>query len=119
MRTTFLSVSVNVNGTWHWHGRIASSHSQQAGTMPDKEKKEKSIFSLLRNLRGRKSDPTSSTGVVNDGECTVWLFPQALTLHAAHSLSSEDPGAGGQVGDASLSESQDFDDGTLTVASGT
>jgi hypothetical protein len=87
--------------------------------MPDKEKIDKSTSSLLRNSRGRKSDPTSSTRVVNDGECTVWLFPQAPTLHAARSLSSEDPGAGRQVGDASLSESQDFDDGTLTVSSDT
>jgi len=60
------------------------------------------------------------------------LFPQALTLHAARSLSSEDPDAGRQVGDASLSESQDSlrdpqpsdgirpqEDGTLNVASDT
>lgn len=48
-------------------------------------------------------------------------------MHAAHSLSSEDPDAEGQVGNASLSESQDSlqpsasirpqEDGTVTVAS--
>ena len=95
--------------------------------MPDKEKK--SIFSRFRNSRDRKSDPASNTkGVVNDGECTLWLFLQALTLYAARSLSSEDPDAGRQIKDASPSESQDSlrdpwpsagdqpqEDGTLTV----
>ena len=95
--------------------------------MPDKQKK--SIFSRFRNLWHHKSDPASNTkGVVNDGECTLWLFPQALTLHAARSLSSKDSDAGRQVIDASPSESQHSlrdpqasasirhqEDGTLTV----
>ena len=107
---------------------LPPSHSQPAVTMPDKKKK-KSISSRLRNSRDRKSGPASNTtGVVNDRECTLWPFPQALTLHAAHSLSSEHPHAGRQVIDASPSESQHSlrdpqpsagirpqEDGTLTV----
>ena len=107
---------------------LPPSHSQPAGAMPDKKKK-KSIFSRLRSSRDRKSGPASNTtGIVNHGECTLWLFPQALALHAARSLSSEDPDAGRQVRDPSPSESQDSlrdpqpsagsrpqEDGTLTV----
>ena len=97
--------------------------------MPDKEKK--SIFSLsrFRSRLDHKSHPASNTkAVVNDGEFTLWPFPQALTLYAARSLSSKDPDAGLQVKDASLSVSQDSlcdpqpsdsirpqEDGTLTV----
>ena len=95
--------------------------------MPDKEKK--SISSRFHNSWGHKSDPASNTkGVVNDSECAIWLFLQALTLHVARSLSSKDPDAGRQVIDASPSESQDSlqdpqpsagikpqEDGTLAV----
>jgi hypothetical protein len=107
---------------------LPPSHSQPAGTMPDKEKKKSRIRNLWDHIH-HKSDPASNTtSVVNDGECTLWLFPQALTLHAARSLSSKDPDAGRQVRDASPSESQDSlwdpqpsagirpqEDGTLTV----
>ena len=106
---------------------LRPSHSQPAVTMPDKEKK--SISSHFRKFRDHKSDPASNTtGVVNDRECTIWLFPQALTLHAARSLSSKDSHAGRQAIDASPSASQDSlrdpqpsagtrpqGDGTLTV----
>ena len=72
--------------------------------MPDKQKK-KPIFSRFRNLWDHKSDPASNTkGVVNDGECTLWLFPQALTLHAAR---SQDPQASAGI--------RHQEDGTLTV----
>jgi hypothetical protein len=99
--------------------------------MPDKGKKEKSISSLLHNRRGRKSDPPplNTTGVANDGECMVWPVSQALTLR---SLSSEEPDARKQAGDASLCDSRDSlqdpqssasirlqEDGTSTVASDT
>ena len=103
------------------------SHSHPAVTMPDKEKK--SISGRFHNSWAHKSDPASNTtGVVNDSECTLWLFLQALTWHAARSLSSKDSHAGRQVIDASPSASQDSlqdpqpsagiksqEDGTLTV----
>ena len=108
---------------------LRPSHSQPAVTMPDKEKTSIFSFSRFRNILDHKSDPASNTtGVVNDRECTLWLFPQALTLHAARSLSSKDSHAGQQVIDASPSPSQDSlrdpqpstgirpqEDGTLTV----
>ena len=95
--------------------------------MPDKEKK--STFSRFRNILDHKSDPASNTtGAVNDRECSLWLFPQALTLRASRSLSSKDSHAGQQAIDASPSASQDSlrdpqpsagirpqEDGTLTV----
>ena len=112
------------------HSQLPPSHSQPAVTMPDKEKTSIFSFSRFRNKLDHKSDPASNTtGVlVNDRECTLWLFPQALTLHAARSLSSKDPHAGRQVTDPSPSASQDYlrdpqasagirpqEDGTLTV----
>ena len=109
------------------HSQLPQYHSQPAVTMPDKEKK--SISSRFHNSWGHKSDPASNTkGVVNDSECTLWLFLQALILHAARSFSSKDPDAGLQVIDASPSGSQHSlqdpqpsagirpqEDGTLTV----
>ena len=84
--------------------------------MPDKEKK-KSIFSLLLNSRDRKSGPApNTTGVVSHGECTLRLFPQALTLHAARSPSSEDPSPSeSQHSLRDSAGSRPQEDGTLTV----
>ena len=74
--------SIRTLSFFHPHSQLPPSHSQQADTMPDKEKK--STFSRFRKFWHHKSDPASNTkGVVNDSECTLWLFLQALTLHAA------------------------------------